>query len=261
MAAVQLLGMTHYPPFGWRPATWGPYTAPCSQIRAVPADARDIASWPTPQQEEWGRDDGVAGAIRHRDAILAGIDTVHVCARRVPARRRTDRRRRSVRDFTETVIPPYCLLAYNDIDAQPWLHQKRENYLHEPPDATFHVRGRPDIGRAIATDLLNGGFDMAYAYKPLTIRALPTHFLNTILYLDHRREGFPYPVVSLAVNCYGSKVISFEGVRGHSASKLISIPPPGAVAPWTSDRPSSSHLRRPRGERRSSRCPRGRTPS
>ena len=36
-------------------------------------------------------------------------------------------------------------------------------------------------------------------------------FLNTLLYLDYDRQGFPYPVVPFSINCYGRRVISQYG--------------------------------------------------
>ena len=44
---------------------------------------------------------------------------------------------------------------------------------------------------------------------------LPHAFINTILYLDYDRQGFPYPVVPFHVNCYGSSVIAKRGSTAH----------------------------------------------
>ena len=49
---------------------------------------------------------------------------------------------------------------------------------------------------------------MAYAYKPLHGDGLGHAFANTLLFLDLDRQGFNYPVVPMAVNCYGSNVHS-----------------------------------------------------
>ena len=65
--------------------------------------------------------------------------------------------------------------------------------------------------------LLDDGFDVAYAYKPLHEPGLGHAFLNTLLYLDYDRKGFDYPVIPFAVNCYGSRIIRNRG----GASPLV----------------------------------------
>ena len=53
---------------------------------------------------------------------------------------------------------------------------------------------------------------MAYAYKPLHEKAGLGHaFANTLLFLDLDRKGFNYPVLPVAVNCYGSNVVRMRG--------------------------------------------------
>ena len=98
------------------------------------------------------------------------------------------------------------------------------------PSATFKVRGRPDVARWLAAQLLGDGFDVAYAYKPLHHPSLAHAFLNTVLFLDYHRVGFPWPMVCMPINCYGSKVISARG----------------AFVPL-GRRPSPTRRRRPRG--------------
>ena len=69
---------------------------------------------------------------------------------------------------------------------------------------------------ALVRGLIDQGIDMAYAYKPLhETGGLGHAFLNTLLYLDYDREGFEYPVLPFAVNCYGSKVIRNRGGARH----------------------------------------------
>jgi hypothetical protein len=59
--------------------------------------------------------------------------------------------------------------------------------------------------------LLAAEIDVAYAYEPLHHPGLPHAFMNTVLFLDYHRRGFDHPVVPLAVNCYGRRVISRKG--------------------------------------------------
>ena len=84
-------------------------------------------------------------------------------------------------------------------------------WTDEPEDHAVTIKGRPDVARHIASALLDRGFDIAYAYRPLHDEQLAHAFLNTVLFLDHRRTGFPWPMVPMPINCYGSKVIAAQG--------------------------------------------------
>src|SRR5260370_15596147 len=58
---------------------------------------------------------------------------------------------------------------------------------------------------------------------------LPHAFINTLLYLDYDRKGFPYPVVPFHVNCYGSSVIAKRGSSAHLTGEADpnAVDPPG----------------------------------
>jgi hypothetical protein len=82
------------------------------------------------------------------------------------------------------------------------------------------------------TGLLEDGFDVSYAYRPLH-HPLGHAFMNTLLYLDYDRQGFPYPVVPFSVNCYGRRVVSQYG----GVSSFADLPEgerldPPSPAPW-----------------------------
>ena len=119
-------------------------------------------------------------------------------------------------NFKEDIIPPYCVMAYKSMAPQPWQYYRGANVWDEPKDKTFTYQGHPGGAKFIATGMLEKGFDVAYAYKPLH-HQLGHAFLNTLLFLDYDRKGFPYPVVPFQVNCYGRRVIAQQaGVRSLS---------------------------------------------
>jgi hypothetical protein len=102
-------------------------------------------------------------------------------------------------------------------------HRQRDasaNVWGEGPDTVFRYAGQREAGKYLARRLLEAGVDMAYAYRPLHHDGLAHAFLNTLLYLDYDRVGFPYPVVAFQVNCYGRRVISQRGGRGSLAHPL-----------------------------------------
>ena len=80
--------------------------------------------------------------------------------------------------------------------------------------------------------LKEAGFDVSYAYKPLH-HDLGHAFLNTLLFLDYDRKGFPYPVVPFQVNCYGRRVVAQQaGARGLSEFPSEAELDPPSPAPW-----------------------------
>jgi hypothetical protein len=112
----------------------------------------------------------------------------------------------------EDCVPAFSILAYDEVTVQPWLHNQRGiNSWGEPKEKTFTVRGHRAGGKFMAAALLNEGFDIAYAYKPLH-NNLGHAFLNSVLYLDWDRQGFHYPIVPFTVNAYGRHLTGSQGV-------------------------------------------------
>jgi hypothetical protein len=84
------------------------------------------------------------------------------------------------------------------------------NVWNEPPDRKFHSPGNVAAATHLARGLIEAGFDTAYSYKPLH-HPLGHAFANAMLYLDYDRQGFSYPIIPFAINCYGRKVIAQHG--------------------------------------------------
>jgi hypothetical protein len=131
-------------------------------------------------------------------------------------------------NFKEDIIPPFCVLAYDQLTFQPYHRLRgRPNIWGEPADKTFTNPGHHKAGRFLASRLLEAGIDMAYAYKPLHEDGLGHAFANTLLFLDLDRQGFHYPVLPVAVNCYGSAVIRNRG----GGSQYSDEPDPPSPSP------------------------------
>jgi len=132
-------------------------------------------------------------------------------------------------------VPPFSILAYDSVEVQPWKGHRGENWWDEPKDKTFTVTGHRAGAKHLATALLNDGVDIAYAYKPLH-HALGHAFMNSVMYLDIDRKGFPYPVVPFTVNAYGRWLVGAHGapMTPSQAAKLAEhteLDPPGPQ-PW-----------------------------
>jgi hypothetical protein len=181
---------------------------------------RDPRNWPEPMRREYGADGGTASAAAHRKVLVGHFRQ---------ARKLLDDFRPDVvliwgddqyENFREDIIPPFCIQAYDEIEARHGKRGLAANVWGEGPETVFRIKGHREAGKYLARRLLEQGVDMAYAYWPLHQQGLAHAFLNTILYLDYDRVGFPYPVLSFPVNCYGRRVIAQRGFRSDLANPL-----------------------------------------
>jgi hypothetical protein len=114
----------------------------------------------------------------------------------------------------------------------------------------IHTKGHHTAASTLAANLIKADYDVSYAYRMRYENGLPHAFINTLLYLDYDRKGFPYPVVPFHVNCYGSSVIAKRGSTAHLTGdadpNLVDPPGPnpkrcfdigGAVARSLADSP------------------------
>ena len=232
MAELLGLGLSHYPPLSLPDAQMATILRATLRDEGIPAEVKDPRCWPEAARAEWGEDEGTAAAAGHRAALVAEF-------RRV--RRALDEFQPDVvliwgddqyENFREDVIPAFTVCAYDDVDVHPWRHAQgssmmagKPNAWGEGPDKHYRVRGRRDVARHLVTGLIEGGFDVAYAYKPLHHPSLAHAFTNAILYLDHDRQGWDYPTIAVPINCYGRRVISARGFMSPFGAPLDWDPP------------------------------------
>jgi hypothetical protein len=235
MGEVLGLGLSHYPGFAYPDGDMAMRIKLNLTSGKVPAALKDRANWPAPMQAEWGEDEGLSFAHRHREQFVAGVrrlraildafrpDALIVCG--------DDQ----YENFHEDIIPPFCCYIRERFETQPFLKARggppRPNIWGEPDDHVFVTPGHPDIGRYLVTGLIDDGFDMPYSYECLHKQGLGHAFINTVLYLDYDRKGWPYPMVPIHVNAYGSAVIRNRGGSRHLFSEVSEIPDPPAPSP------------------------------
>jgi hypothetical protein len=210
MGEIFGLGVTHFPLLAGRDENMTRILTRVLQDPALPEQYRRPEGWPEAMRQEYGADQGRSAAQRHREALVTQFRK---------ARQRLDEFRPDVvliwgddqyENFKEDIIPPFCVLAYERFETKPWEEYRGPNAWDEPKDKTFVYQGQPHVGKFLATQLLEAGFDVSYAYKPLH-HPLGHAFLNTLLFLDYDRQGFPYAVLPFQVNCYGRRVIAQRG--------------------------------------------------
>lgn len=233
MAEILGLGLSHYPPLSMPDPQMAGILRMALRDPGVPPEAKAPANWPAAMQAEWGTDEGASGAAAHRAALVAEFRKVRKAlddfAPDVVVIWGDDQ----YENFKEDVIPPFTVCAYEDMDLYPWRHAQASSMLDgkpnawgEGPDLHYRLRGRRDIAKHLATGLIESGFDMAYAYKPLHHESLAHAFTNAILYLDYDRIGWDYPTIAVPINCYGRKVISARGFMSE-LGKPLDLDPPG----------------------------------
>src|SRR5262249_41342349 len=241
MAEILGLGVTHWPTLCLpNEGLTGVFK---TTLRApnVEAARKDPASWPAELIAELGNDEGLGAANRCGErfgndfrAIRKILDDFNPDFVVVFGDDQYE-------NFKEDIVPAFCTLGYDDaFDLQPWAIANGSNCKGKPnpwaeaADGTLHLKGHREGAKYITRGLIEGGVDMAYAYKPLH-HPMAHAFTNTFLYMDWDRAGFPYPVIPFAINCYGRTLLHAKGGLAH----LFQPPRPAdeyedppAPAPW-----------------------------
>ncbi len=241
------IGLSHYPPIrGTDDAMAGILRG--TLVRPdLPPEVKDPKNWPEAMRAEWGDDEGRSFAPKHRDAFVKHLRAI---------REQLDRFNPDFivmwgddqyENFKEDIVPSFCVYAYDDLDIYPYRpHGARGPQRDDPTalpttaappnvwgdsaDTKVTVRGKRDAAKYLTRGLIRERFDVAYAYEPLHYDGLSHAFLNGAMYLDYDRKGFEYPIIPIAVNCYGSRVLVNRGGRypiGHFSNPEGDLDPPG----------------------------------
>ncbi len=225
MGEILGLGISHWPRLGQPDENLAILLRNTLKDPDIPVAAKDPANWPAPMRAEWGDDEGRAAAPAHRASMVRGLQRVRTKLDEFNPDAIVVWGDDQYENFREDIIPPFCVLGYQEaIETRPW--GAMPNYWGENSETTFRVKNAPDIAKALVSGLIEESFDVAYAYKPLHHPGLPHAFLNTVLYLDYERQGFPYPLIPFQVNCYGRHVISHRGIGYRFADADIALDPP-----------------------------------
>ena len=238
MGQILGLGTTHSPPLSLPEAAAAAYVH--QGLNAPNADPRykDRRNWPEAMLAEMGADEGVTSSAAHRTRLLDNF-----------------RKQRKLLDdfkpdfvvifgddqyenFQEDIIPPFCIYGLDDhFVAKPWTRKRyveNGNAWDEPREWAMQLRGHREGAKYLTSALIERGVCMPYAYKTLHQELIAHAFLNTLLYLDYDRQGFPWPVVPFHVNCYGSEVLKTRGSqRAHLYRKIEQegLPDPPGPSP------------------------------
>lgn len=216
MAHAIGLGMTHYPLLLTTDNLMGVLLAGTLTDPDIPADAKDMASWPESMRADWSDDNGAAAAAHHRQALVDGLTQVRSALDEFDPDIVVVWGDDQYENFREEVIPPFCVLAYGDVEVKPFgmiSERHLPNVWGAPDDTLITLDGDTAAARALADALIEDGFDMAYSYKTRPDTHFPHSILNTQIFLDYENYGgkFPYKILPITVNCYGQHAIARKG--------------------------------------------------
>lgn len=199
---------------------------------------KDPKNWPQGMREEWGDDEGVTAARKHRAELVKGFRE---------ARQALDAFKPDFvlifgddqyENFKEDVIPPYCVYALEDVDFTQRRRQEgppNPDRPNLPPQEPLIVKGHKAAGSHIARELILRGFDVACSWRPHHSESLGHAFGSTVRYLDWDKKGFDYPVIPFHVNCYGADLrVPVEGQERVIGRRVENVPvePPPSPPPW-----------------------------
>ena len=157
MGEILGLGVTHFPPLSGPDENMGRILKRALDDPAIPEALRHPEGWPEPMRQEYGDDAGATAARRHREGLLAGFRN----ARRVLDEFKPDFvviwGDDQYENFKEDVIPPFCVMAYDEMTPKPWAEYRGANVWNEPKDKTFVYKGHRAGAKFIAQECWSRG--------------------------------------------------------------------------------------------------------
>ena len=166
MAEILALGISHYPPLHGHDDRMSWILKRMLQNPKLPQELRTPAGWPEAMRAEWGSDEGAASAARHRADLVGWLDRTRAALDAFKPDFILMWGDDQYENFKEDVVPPYCIAAYDRIK----FTSPPTNIWGKPTKrSTCPAIARPP--RGWRAELIEEGFDTAYAYKPLHIRS------------------------------------------------------------------------------------------
>ena len=229
MGEILGIGVTHYPGLIQPDQKMAGLLDRTLNSDQVPEEMKDPARWPEPMRKEWA--DPLAAAKEHRSRLVNGFRKCREALDAFDPDFVLIWGDDQYENFREDGVPSFCVFAVDSIESRPYARAGRpsENVWGEPADHLVHTKGHYAAASTLAAGLIKADYDVSYAYLMRYENGLPHAFINTILYLDYDRKGFPWPVVPFHVNCYGSSVIAKRGSTAHLTGEADPnlVDPPG----------------------------------
>lgn len=201
---------------------------------SLPPELNSPDKWPAPMRAEWGNDEGASFAATHREQYFEGLRHVREALDAFQPDAVIIFGDDQYECFKEDLVPAYCVFVGDAFKTKPYLRARglggdTPNIWHDPFELVMTHQGAPDIAKYLLISLLEEGFDPAYSYSLPHQEFLGHAFANTLLFLDHERKGWAYPIIPFAINAYGSALIRAKGglveEEGNAAADQQPDPP------------------------------------
>lgn len=232
MSEILGVGLSHYPGLLVPADQWPRMLKRNVDIgRISPALFADRSKWPQQMLDEWATDDGVNAAREHERRLLAGYralrDEIDAFAPDLVLIWGDDQ----YENFRSDCIPAFCVNIFDEVTSRPYgggrgVFQTTDNAWGLPPDTPLAIRGHREAASALCAHLLQREFDVSYATTTRSEAGLSHSFNNTIVFLDHDRRGFDYPVLPFHVNCYGNQLLRGTSGNTENRAKAPEFSPP-----------------------------------
>jgi len=210
MGEIIGLGLSHGPFIGYVEEDMANM---CKRVLAspkTPMELKDPKNWPEPMRLEWGDDEALSSAYKHRAQLVEGVRKLRAELDAFNPDFVVIWGDDQYENFREDLVPAFCVYIEEEYQAKPWSKGSglgtTTNVWGEPPETVMQIKGNTQGAKALAQGLLDRDFDIAYAFKQ-NHSDLSHAFWRTVNYLDYDRNGFPYPIIPFHVNCYGRGMI------------------------------------------------------
>jgi hypothetical protein len=238
LAEILGLGLSHFGGFMFSDEEMSGRAKARLEDGSLPPSLDHPSKWPAGMREEWGNDEGASFAGRHREQYFNGLDRVRKALDHFNPDAVIIFGDDQYECFREDLVPPYCVFVAEEFLSKPYLRARglggnTPNVWNDPYEMILKTPGAGDIARFLLNALLENDFEPSYSYKLPHQDYLGHAFTNTLMFLDHRRTGWSYPVIPFAINAYGSALIRAKGGLVNKATQgaMQRNPDPPAPSP------------------------------
>ena len=238
MAELLGLGLSHFGGFMFADEEMSARAKARLGNGSLPPELDSPEKWPDAMQAEWGDDQGAKFAAIHRDRYFDGLKRIRAAIDSFRPDAVIIFGDDQYECFREDLVPAYCVFVGDKFLTKPYLRARglggdTLNIWHDHFDLILENDGAPKIAKFLVNALLGEGFDPAYSYSLPHQEYLGHAFANTLLFLDHERKGWPYPIIPFAINAYGSALIRAKGglVEGNDPAPGNRQPDPPGPTP------------------------------
>ena len=116
MGQILGIGMTHAPHLQFTDENMANVLRRLLKSERTPAAMKDPQNWPVGMRAEWGNDEGLTAARKHRAALLEGVRAARAALDAFKPDCVLIWGDDQYENFREDVIPPFCIYAFDEVE-------------------------------------------------------------------------------------------------------------------------------------------------